>query len=277
MPTNPLSPLSPTSASPVKSDWLDSGVTNLLSRRGSQASNYGALGLRLQQSRPKPILPDPVAPAPRPTIPARPAASQPAAAPPSPVPDPYRTPRSVLTGAQHGMNLVSLGNTLNALRTPLAGAAKVPGLGAGLTAATTLVDIPRTAYDLVSGNDSFQNMHFRDMERINNPEYTGKPGSFWGYSDAVSANTLRPVASSAALLDGMADVGLRNPANALRQWSLDRQMAEQTARHQADTQQAMQSGTATRQQLIDEAIRLRQERANMQPSGWNPIYWGMSQ
>lgn len=194
--------------------------------------------------------------------------------------DPYRTPRSVLTGVQHGMGLGSLGSSLNNIRniaqTGLAGATKVPGLGAALTAGTATLDAIRTPLDLVSGKDSLNQMHFRDMERMNNPAYgNGALGKFLGYNDAVSMNTLRPVASSLALGDAALDTGLRAPANVMRQWGLNRGLAEQDARHSAETQQAMQTGSASRGQLIDQMARARAERAASQPSALNPIYWGM--
>ena len=167
-----------------------------------------------------------------------------------------------------GVQAMGAANTLNAARligqTGLAGSRLAAA--APLTAATTVADAIRTPFDLATGRDSLQNMQMRDLQRIHNPEYgTGAIGKVMGYADAVSANTARPVASAAALVDSGLDTSLRVPSNLVREWQLDRDRTQQVARHQAETQQAMQAGTALGAHLDYEALSPPPETAGIQP------------
>lgn len=176
----------------------------------------------------------------------------------------------------HGLN--ALGNA-SGVRTAvqgarfLGGAAAAPA-GLAMTGLTTAIDAVRTPFALATGRDSLQGMHQRDLGRMNSYG-SSLGGRALGYSDAMVNNIARPVASTLALADSAIDTIPRAIHEDIRGNVYNRLHAQNQGQRASQTQQAMQQGTATRQQLADATTAAREERKAMQPSGWNPLYWGL--
>ena len=339
MPTTPLSPLSPTSAAPVKTDWLDGGVSDLMSRRGSQAGRYGAMNLAVQGSRPTPPrlnLPDPIAPgAPR---------SGPAPgyeAPPTPTPtQAFLSQAAVgsnsavygLGQAQTGLGLATVapgvarqvGQRLPTLTKPLRSGAALLGRVPGVAAAASR--IAPAAGKLLPALGRITNPLLGAQYALEAGAHTANLQNDDALSNAIATDSVQagpqpsPGQDRASVLRRMVPSGqnLSDNWDAIRPFwlpgqngfdkedglwfdptyvggeladstiratqglseiprgaELDRGLTQQAARHADDTQQAMQTGSAGRGQLIDHMARARAERAASQPSAWNPIYWGM--
>ena len=179
---------------------------------------------------------------------------------------------AVGAGINTASNMRGIGTAVGGARM-LGGAAAAPA-GLFATGALTALDAVRTPFELATGRDSMQAMHSRDMARMS--EYgTSGLGRALGYNDAVAANMTRPVASTLALGDAAADVATRVPNEIARGSAYDYTRGVQQAGHARATQQAMAAGTANKQQLADAATAAREERKAMQPSWWNPVYWGL--
>jgi len=163
---------------------------------------------------------------------------------------------------------------LSALQAPKFGApvtlgSRVMGVAGKLNAgsnaaygAYALGDVARSGYNLATGQESLGGIQSDAMGR--------------GYMDNVNHNLARPGQAVIALGDSAIDTAINTPAQAIRGYGLDRQINNRQNQQSQTTQQAMQAGTANKQQLSDAGTSLqREQQSQISARRYRPWLWSL--